>query len=817
MNTWSEKKIESIQSDEFNLTAKRRNTVIGGKKSNTKAGTNPELETVAHQEVDHCGMQVVYEWSSPEGSQDELDMFPSPTNGETNSSTKLEDRSLVLENVNKSGEMDENKVLGNTDRVVEAVEGEVESNSYIDILADEHATPIHISDRKHPDGLTHDITSASGENSCLSAMNTSAPPGNASAAEIPSERGNIVTGVCELLTTNDSKECSSTNSSKEISVSAVENAGGGEISKLPIAATDAATRRLYNDLVAQISNPTEHPQSVFPSRSSRSHAYENVQRDKFKARKQLSEEQEAQEEEKRKDLIEKLTENPRSLLEDVLNQLATPQKHNARDVFPYMGHRNSIGELSTERFQEEAVFSQPEKGRESESPKKALGKSKSDMGTASFQTNPPPVPIRPEVSRGLGRRSDGDILDSIARNIQFSTPRNPTQVGKGIRKSSGIGSRFPLALVANRFDMNTMAFQSEVSTEHSRSKSQEDPLRSLRTFEAGESVFTTETARHKAERSKSEAETMKTCSNSTVLQSKTAFERAGEDNEKKRIMPRPSKFAKKLWKNVSSPPSSPLSTSLRKFTKRRESSSSCGEEERAEVDKIPEQPRRQSLTPVSSTAIARLSGSFSEHSTPETSPKLERKRENSKEDTHVFISKSSFDESHHVAVSCIVDSMDTEPAPVIPPRKKEEPPPLPPRKAKPSSQGSSCSSCSHGSCSHGNSHQKDAFHGDDQFHGNSKQKNKKQHGADKSKVFVPSTRRRSSGEKNSLGSYDDNLPPPPPVPPRRDGSRSPSPAPHLPYKPSTPLIQLTWSSISEAEQQESGITYVGLYASSRSN
>ena len=107
-------------------------------------------------------MQVVYEWSSPEGSQDELDMFPSPTNGETNSSTKLEDRSLVLENVNKSGEMDENKVLGNTDRVVEAVEGEVESNSYIDILADEHATPIHISDRKHPDGLTHDITSASG-------------------------------------------------------------------------------------------------------------------------------------------------------------------------------------------------------------------------------------------------------------------------------------------------------------------------------------------------------------------------------------------------------------------------------------------------------------------------------------------------------------------------------------------------------------------------------------------------------------------------------------------------------------------------------
>lgn len=753
INTWTEKRLD--QSDGTSSPTKRRNTVAVSRKVDAKSAANPESDAACCQDVEHSfGTQESCDtWSSPEGSLNGLESVNSLTNGDAITTCK-----------SKESEQDiEQKISDSPPGELGVVEGEGEGNSYIDVLADEHAEPIHISDRKCSDSPVGANALALGESTGLKSTNASSQSGS-STADCED------TFSSELSSQYNIKEQSSTHCSKDTPVSETESLGGTEVVKLTTSMTDAASRRLYNDLVAQISNPMEHPQNVFPSKTLGEGDHEQVYKaktdTKFIVKKQLSEEEEAREEEKRKDLMEKLNENPQLLLEEILNQLSSPQKHNAHDMFPLLGHRNSITEMSTETFQEKGaplVSPQPKTSRNKlEQAKKLLGKSKSDI--LSVRTSPPPLPMRVEAPREVNRRSEGDLLESIARNTAFSTHHSPTQVGKGLRNSPlGISSRVSLSLV------NSVSLQqSEVSIHQSKTLSQSEAPDVMETCETTESMSIMETVLRN-EQAKSENAAKKTRSCSLVTPSKHMVEKPYDDKDKKRKFSLSSKIVKSIWKNTSSQPNVPLSPGHKKSPERRSlSSASCVEEENEELDKekLPEQQLRKSLSPFAINN--RLSGSFSDLGPPDTLPKPGGKI-SGQEQTHVFIETGPRPKSHPVAVSSLL----TDAAPLVPPRKKEEPPPLPPRKIKPS-QGSSCSAgCHGGNCTHQN------------------------------------RKRKSGTEKNILGLHNGSLTPPPPVPPRKEIVRSPSPSIDNPKnQQSTPQIQLTGSSLScETDVSESGMKH----------
>ena len=521
--------------------------------------------------------------------------------------------------------------------VSDVVNEESEINPYIDLVSDETAEPIHISDpvpsrKASSDSYSSSSSFGSEEGSIRSATNSLSrtfpntqliPEENEMDSEGyikcealqsgPTENnldgnGNVLDCfLSEKWTDNQTCEISSSQSLSSFPVDANNSL---EISQ----ASARVNRKTRENLFAQLKEPNcgnfppkpklEKEQAlksedVFPPKSRTEDDASRVASDH------------GNDVDSRQPSFDQMS--VKKMYEKIVAQMEKPQQNDVNELFPSSRYkRNSIGAVSTEMVrnvqQKSTIVAGGKVSKFSFKKHSVIEKSKSTcegFGLRALNPGPPPLPpVRPTSSESVRRRSSsaitGELSEEIQRRPELAAAHRSTFFAKGI------GSVDPQLL---RNPLKTSISSSHLSGEaaiHARliEKTEiRDELAQCATKLARNNEFSTCSI---ADGGSTDESFIVNSDSSEKSLSKSAENLEDDGNiEMRRKDSKASKFVKKVWKLAPKP--------------RRGSN-----ESREGGEELPEKPRRDSLSPGDVVDIqGRFSGS--EPSTPETSPQMSRK------------------------------------------------------------------------------------------------------------------------------------------------------------------------------------------------
>ena len=520
--------------------------------------------------------------------------------------------------------------IGNEDSIKEEPDG----NAYIELVEDETAEPIHISDPVP----SRKISSESQTSSCSLAsdegsMRTSSLPRNFSGAQlIPEENEMDSEGYikCEALEDNSldgngnhvdffvsenlAEVCeTSASQSGRQSSSPVEVTSPRSGAQQLASANARINRKMQESLVAQIRDPND---DTFPPKPKLDRERPLMSENVFPPKPRTDKEESrytADSIDTAHDLLEKARdpESSKKMLDQIIAQMEKPQQHDVSELFPAITRkRNSIGAMSIETVRE-AQQKVKEKHSHSVSYKKhsMIEKSKSTcegFSPRALSPGPPPLPLRPdssEVTRRRGCSSVGDISEDLPKRPDLTSAHRSTFFAKGM------GSVNPQTLTTPLRGNFTAGHLSGEAAIHARL---------IEKTEIRDEMAQSSSARCKA--AETAGEDVSSCSivngatscllaDETIANSTENLDEDAQGEMGKRKDSKASKFVKKVWKRAPKP--------------RRGSNES---REICEEHPTPssERPRRESLSPGDALELqGRFSGS--EQNTPETSPQMKRK------------------------------------------------------------------------------------------------------------------------------------------------------------------------------------------------
>ena len=510
------------------------------------------------------------------------------------------------------------------------IKEESEVNAYIDLLVDESAEPIHISDPVHArktssDSFTSSCSVGSEEGSVRS--NSSLPRHFSGAQLIPEENemdsegyvrsealhtgpadnsldgnGNVLNYFkSEKGTENHRCQISGKQSLSSCSVdkTSVKN-GNLKISHVG----GSVNRKLRENLIAQIKEPNSgnfppkpklerenalKSENVFPPKSSTGEVSVSAG-----SRNEVS-------------LLDKLRagdpEASKTMFEKIIAQMEKPQQNDVNELFPTVRHkRNSIGTVSAETVgdvQQKATTLAGGKGSHLTNRKHTVvEKSKSTcegLVSRAHSPGPPPLPVRPtDPGDAIRRRSSssciGDLSEENQRRPELAAAHRSTFFAKGMRSIDPHTLLLPLKTNINTSHLTgEAAIQARLLEKTEQAQNHINQQRNSGVDNAGSCTI--------ADGGNTD--------DSSFCKSSENVEEDGQCEVAKRKDSKASKFVKKVWKLAPKP---------RRGSESREVS---------EVE-FAEKPRRDSLSPGDAMDIqGRFSGS--EPSTPETSPQMSRK------------------------------------------------------------------------------------------------------------------------------------------------------------------------------------------------
>ena len=515
---------------------------------------------------------------------------------------------------------------------IDDIEEESEVSAYIDLLADENAEPIHISDPVHArktssDSLTSSCSVGSEEGSMRS--NSSLPKNFSGAQLIPEENemdseGYIRSEALHTGPTDNSLDGNGNVVNYFKSEKGTENhlcqiSGKQSLSSCPVDKTTvkngslkishvggSVNRKMRENLMAQIKEPKcgnfspkpklerEHAlksEYVFPPKSSTEDV--SVSADP------------RNEVDSRQSLLDKLRagdpEASKTMFEKIIAQMEKPQQNDVNELFPVVHHkRNSIGTVSKETIgdvQQKAATLAGGKGSHLTNKKHTvIEKSKSTcegLVSRSHSPGPPPLPVRPDPGDVTRRRSSSSCISDISEEIQ----RRPELAHKSTFFAKGMRSIDPHTLLLPlKTNINTShltgeaAIQARLLEKTEQAQNSTNHRRNSGVDDAGSCPITDGASTDE----------------SIFCKLSENVEEDGQCEVGKRKDSKACKFVKKVWKLAPKP--------------RR------GSNDSREVSEVEfwDKPRRDSLSPGDAVDIqGRFSGS--EPSTPETSPQMSRK------------------------------------------------------------------------------------------------------------------------------------------------------------------------------------------------
>lgn len=514
---------------------------------------------------------------------------------------------------------------------------ESEVDAYVDLLSDETAEPIHISDpvpsrKTSSDSFTSSCSLGSEEGSMRT--NSSLPWNFPGAQLIPEENEMDSEGYikCEALQTGPAENSLDGNGNVVdyfVSEKGTENqvcqiSGSQSVSSCSVVTTTAkngsldishagarVNRKMRESLFAQIKEPNFPPKPKLEKEQALKS--ENV----FPPKPSKEDDAPRNEVDSRQNLLDKLRagdpEASKTMFEKIIAQMEKPQQHDVNELFPAVRpKRNSIGGVSADTFreiQQRATTLSGGKGSHFTNKKHSvIEKSKSTcegFGARAPSPGPPPLPVRPDPADAIRRRSSsssiGDLSEEILRRPELAAAHRSTFFAKGMRSIDPHTLLFPhktnidtshltgeAAIQARLLEKTEIRDEQAQCSTNQRRNSAVDEVGSCPIADGGttdESAFdSTEKGSWKS------AENM---------------EDDGQNEVARRKDSKASKFVKKVWKLAPKP--------------RRGSN-----ESREVCEEFSEKPRRDSLSPGDAMDIqGRFSGS--EPSTPETSPQMSRK------------------------------------------------------------------------------------------------------------------------------------------------------------------------------------------------
>lgn len=520
----------------------------------------------------------------------------------------------------------------------DAIKEEPDANdgsAYIDLLSDDTAEPIHISDpvpsRKTSNGSQTSSCSITSDDG--GSMRSCSIPRNFSGQGlIPEENEMDSEGYirCEALQTGPEENSVDSENVTEDQLFDISSAQSRGFSNSPAglitqktgglelsAFNSSISRKIRENLVSQIRDPSTFPpkpklerevalksENVFPpvSRTDEEDPRLHAESDSGHA------------------LLEKARdpESSKKLLDQIIAQMEKPQQHDVTELFPASTRkRNSIGTMSMETVRE---AQQKAKGSHSQSfsfkKHSVIEKSKSTcevISSRALSPGPPPVPLRPdsaEVARRRACSSVGDISDELHKRPDLIGTHRSTFFAKGMKSVN------PQTLMAPLRTNITGGHLSGEAAIHARliEKTEiRDELAQSNTCrgKTGEDTSTCLIANGGNTTCSIADETIPNNTDSLEkgrVRSSEHLDEEAHGEVAKRKDSKASKFVKKVWKLAPKP--------------RRGSNESRDIYD--EYSGPSERPRRDSLSPGDAVDLqGRFSGS--ETSTPETSPQMKRK------------------------------------------------------------------------------------------------------------------------------------------------------------------------------------------------
>lgn len=514
---------------------------------------------------------------------------------------------------------------------IDDIKEESEGNAYIDLLVDESAEPIHISDpvptRKiSSDSLGSSCSVGSEEGSMRS--NSSLPRHFSGAQLIPEENEMDSEGYIrsEALHTGPADNSLDGNgnvlnyfkSEKGTENHRCQVSGKQSLSSCPVDQTTvkngslkishvggSVNRKMRESLIAQIKEPNS---GNFPPKPKleREHALksENV----FPPKSSTEEVSFSSDSRNEVSLMDKLRagdpEASKTMFEKIIAQMEKPQQNDVNELFPAVRQkRNSIGTVPMETvgdLQKKATTLAGGKGSHLTNRKHAvIEKSKSTcegLVSRAHSPGPPPLPVRPaDPSDAIRRRSSssciGDLSEEHQRRPELAAAHRSTFFFKGMRSIDPHTLLLPLKKNINTSHLTgEAAIQARLLEKTEQAQNSTNQRRNSGVDDVGSCTIPDGGS----------------TDDSIFCKSSENMEEDGQCELAKRKDSKASKFVKKVWKLAPKP-------------KR-------GSNESREVSEVEfaEKPRRASLSPGDAMDIqGRFSGS--EPSTPETSPQMSRK------------------------------------------------------------------------------------------------------------------------------------------------------------------------------------------------
>jgi len=518
---------------------------------------------------------------------------------------------------------------------IDDIKEESEGSAYIDLLVDESAEPIHISDPVHgrktsSDSLTSSCSVGSEEGSMRS--NSSLPRNFSGAQLIPEENEMDSEGYVRSEALHSGPADNSLDGNGNVlnyfkSEKGTENhrcqiSGNQSLSSCPVDKTTvkngspkishvggSVNRKMRESLIAQIKEPSS---GNFPPKPKlqREHALrsENVFPPKSSTEEASLSADSRNEVGSRQSLLDKLRagdpEASKTMFEKIIAQMEKPQQNDVNELFPAVRHkRNSIGTVSTETVgdvQQKATTLAGGKGSRLTNKKHTvIEKSKSTcegLVSRAHSPGPPPLPVRPaDPGDVIRRRSSssciGDLSEENQRRPELAAAHRSTFFAKGMRSIDPHTLLLPLKTNINTSHLTgEAAIQARLLEKTEQAQNNTNQRRNSGVDDPGSCLI--------ADGGSTD--------DSIFCKSSENVEEDGQCEMAKRKDSKASKFVKKVWKLAPKP--------------RRGSNET---REVSEVD-FAEKPRRDSLSPGDAMDIqGRFSGS--EPSTPETSPQMSRK------------------------------------------------------------------------------------------------------------------------------------------------------------------------------------------------
>ena len=525
----------------------------------------------------------------------------------------------------------------------ESIQEETDVNAYIDLLSDDTAEPVHISDPVPSRKISNESqTSLSSIASDEGSMRTNSLPRNFSGAQlIPEENEMDSEGYikCEALQTDgngnvvDFFESDNPEGEEERELSSAQvglpkspvdittlKSGSLELSS----ANSRINRKMRENLVAQIRDPSG---GTFPPKP-------KLERERpLKSENAFPPKSRTEEAEPPTDCVDSAhalleqardPESSKKLLDQIIAQMEKPQQHDVSELFPAATRkRNSIGAMSMETVREAqkraAAMSSKASHSNSFSYKKhtVIEKSKSTcdgFSPRALSPGPPPLPIRPDSSEVTRRRacsSVGDISEDLHKRPDLTgAPHRSTFFAKGMR---GVNPQTLMSPIRTNISAGHLGGEAAIHARLIEKTEIRDELAQSSTAKnkiPGDDTSTCVIANGGAsctitdETIDNSADSLEKCR----VKSTENLDEDAQGDMSKRKDSKASKFVKKVWKLAPKP--------------RRGSNES--RETCEEYSPPSDRPRRESLSPGDAIDLqGRFSGS--EPNTPDSSPTMRRK------------------------------------------------------------------------------------------------------------------------------------------------------------------------------------------------